>query len=1034
MRKLAFLSIVTVFLFLSALPVRADDTVLFTANVSPDALLMFDLSGSMGANPGGDYNYQVSYIGNPDDNCTDTYTYPTYHASHPYQCASGGYIWGDSACNGPFYYSSGGGHSTNCSKLAIAKRAIFDLLDDNNGGSLTGADEDSLNVRFGYMRFLQCRVEDSTVDYNSGCNTLRRGFDFKYKKLYDDYIEPEDNMWWTALASQLKEGKKYLDDHKATDTAKECRKKFLILVTDGWDTVACNGDRESDEPTTRSFGYKRRRATVAAVKAAVEAGYYVFAVGFGADMPLTERNTLNWVAYLGGTNNLAEDDSGDTGAITFSSNPCEEYASCIADAALYCSDPGNPDDPDCKQRNCKNAPNDPGYKNLNGYAFLAQDATALGKSLQSIIKWIKEKSFSFTAPTVPSVRLTDTENVYISSFTPNTTPFWYGDLKAYALNTNGTLPVDGDGFPSQAPVWEASPLLGSTNPDSRNIYTAKSGSRIDFKYASLTNGDLGVASDTDRDKLIKHVRGYDVWDIDGDTNTSETRKFKLGDVYHSQAVIVGAPSIFFFDDGYSGTGGFYDTKKTRTKIILAGANDGMLHAFDAAAGTERWAFIPPSLLTNLKTMKTNWDAYKSTGSAGDHLYYVDASPRVSDVWFYSSDTDTSKSVGEWKTVLINGLRKGGKTYFALDVTDTTNPVYLWEFPKSTDATTLALVGESWSDPTIGKVKIEVGGELYERWVAFIGGGCDPAERRRETIEGVDGRAFFVVDIKTGNILWQFKYDGGDAIKKEMKYSLPASATAVDTNTDGFVDKVYIGDLGGQVWVFDVSFNEATKKSNSLWSGKRLFKAPGSGSEKHNVYYQVSVAFDKNGIPWALFGTGDRENPIESGTERFYAVKDDGLGDYPRDEGNLKDVTSDGNNSFIPPAEPKKGWYIRLTNNKEQALAKPVVYNNLVYFTTFSPKEEDSDVCTTGGTARLYVMYYLSGGGALEVDAMSDFDGSAGTRSKIIGSGLPSAPSITINSQGQATIIVGTTESQVYSQQAFSPPTNKLMLYWRDVLY
>jgi hypothetical protein len=1017
MRKLAFLTIVAVFLFLSAIPLRADDTVLFTANVSPDALIMFDLSGSMGSNPGGDYNYQVGYIGNPDDNCTDTYTYPTYHASHPYKCASGGYIWADSACNGPFYYSSGGGHSTDCSKLAIAKRAMFDLLDDNNGGQLTGADEDSLNVRFGYMRFLECDTEDSTVDYNSGCNTLRRGFDFKYKKLYEDYIEPEVNLWWTALASQLKEGKKYLDDHKATDTAKECRKKFLVLVTDGWDTVACGNSRSiGDEYVTHSFGYMRRRATVAAVKAAVEAGYYVFAIGFGADMPSTERNTLNWVAHLGGTNNLTESDSGDTGAITFDSNPCLEYGSCSPN-----------------QADCTNAPNDPGYKNLNGYAFLAQDATTLGKSLQTVMKWIKEKAFSFTAPTVPSVRLTDTENVYISSFAPNTTPFWKGDLKAYALNINGTLPVDGDGFPSNSPVWEASPLLGSINPDSRKIYTYRQGSQKELTSGNISKEDLGVGTDDERNALIKHVRGYDAWDTDQDTNTSETRRFKLGDIYHSQAVIVGAPSIFFFDDGYSGTGGFYDTKKTRTKVILAGANDGMLHAFDAATGAERWAFIPPSLLPRLKTMKTDWDTYKSTGLPGDHLYYVDASPRVFDVWFYSSSTDTSKTVDEWKTVLINGLRKGGKTYFALNITDTTNPVYLWEFPKSTDATTLALVGESWSDPTIGKVKVEVGGELYERWVAFIGGGCDPAERRRETLEGVDGRAFFVVDIKTGDILWQFKYDGADAIKKEMKYSLPASATAVDTNTDGFVDKVYIGDLGGQVWVFDVSFNEATKKSNSLWSGKRLFKAPGSGSEKHNVYYQVSVAFDKNGIPWVLFGTGDRENPIESGTERFYSVKDDGLGDYPRDEGNLINVTSGGNNSFIPPAEPKKGWYIRLTNVKEQALAKPVVYNNLVYFTTFSPKE-DADICTTGGTARLYVMYYLSGGGALEVDAVSDFDGSAGTRSKIIGSGLPSAPSITINSQGQATIIVGTTESQVYSQEAFSPASNKAMLYWRDVLY
>jgi type IV pilus assembly protein PilY1 len=433
-------------------------------------------------------------------------------------------------------------------------------------------------------------------------------------------------------------------------------------------------------------------------------------------------------------------------------------------------------------------------------------------------------------------------------------------------------------------------------------------------------------------------------------------------------------------------------------------------------------------------MKTNWDGYKATGVAGDHLYYVDSSPRVSDVWFYKTSSDITKSVDEWRTVLINGLRKGGKTYFALDITDTTNPVYLWEFPKSTDAATLALVGGSWSDPTIGRVKIEDGTELYERWVAFIGGGFDAKEGRRETTDAIDGKAFFVVDVKTGDILWQFNYDAADDIKKWMKHSVPAPATAVDTNSDGYVDRVYIGDLGGQVWVFDLSFNAITKKSNSLWSGKRLFKSPAGGTERHNIYYQPAVAFDKNEIPWVFFGTGDRENPIESGTERFYAVKDDGLGDYPRDEGNLKDVTSDGNNTFLPPIDPKKGWYIRLTNQKEQVLAKPAVFNNLVYFTSFSPKETDSDVCTTGGTARLYVMEYRSGGGALEVDAMADLAGPAGTRWKIIGSGLPSAPIITIDSKGQATVNIGTTELQVSSQKAFSPSRNRALLYWREVHY
>jgi hypothetical protein len=92
--------------------------------------------------------------------------------------------------------------------------------------------------------------------------------------------------------------------------------------------------------------------------------------------------------------------------------------------------------------------------------------------------------------------LTDAERVYISSFAPNTTPFWKGDIKAHALDLDGTLPVDGNGIPTGPPVWEAQKVLENTNPDTRTIYTYKSGIRVEFTYANLTNGDLGVSTDT----------------------------------------------------------------------------------------------------------------------------------------------------------------------------------------------------------------------------------------------------------------------------------------------------------------------------------------------------------------------------------------------------------------------------------------------------------------------------------------------------------------------------------------------------------
>jgi type IV pilus assembly protein PilY1 len=649
-----------------------------------------------------------------------------------------------------------------------------------------------------------------------------------------------------------------------------------------------------------------------------------------------------------------------------------------------------------------------GGTDVSGHAYYADNPTQLRDALSQIFASVVECAYSFASPTVPSVRMIEKDILYISSFTPSEDSFWPGSLKAYQLNADGTLPVDVNGFPVQAPIWVAS-IPGS---GSRVIKTYVGGGLRDFTSANLTPPDLGLVTNPQRDALVSYIRSL-----------------PLGDIFHSNSVIVGPPTRFFEDIGFSGTGGFYERNEDRTKVIIVGANDGMLHAFNTATGVEEWAFIPNSLLKNLKTMQTS------------HTFYVDSTPKVADVWFYSDPADTTKSWDEWRTVLVCGLRKGGQHYFALDITDTLNPKYLWQFPhpgdpKISDYNDFLnnILGESWSEPVIGKVKIEKGGNLVERWVAFIGGGFDSSERFDRN--AVVGQAFFVIDIKTGEIIWQFSYNNGDAVKKWMTYALPASPTTVDTNLDDYVDKVYIGDMGGQIWVFDVSFNESTKKSDSLWAGKRLFAAPKVvGVEKHNVYYAPAVSFDKNGIPWVYFGTGDRENPkdYKNEQERFYAVKDDGLGNYPRDEGDLKNVTSI--NTFTVD-NTKKGWYIKLEKSGrqlEKVLAKPAVFNRLVYFTTYT-YTESADLCAVGGVSKDYVVEYLSGGGALNVDDMSDFSGApSDDRSKDIGTGAPSAPVISVNMKGKASLIILTTSGQISSGGAFSPTTNRELLYWREVV-
>jgi type IV pilus assembly protein PilY1 len=859
-------------------------------------------------------------------------------------------------------------------------------------GDDTAGDYNAGNIRLG-RRNTSATV--CTTESTSTADAL--GIGSSFTNIFDR-INCESANSGTPLASSLNEAKLYLDAHKAGDSSKECRKKFVILITDGADTYACSGTGAE----TQTDQYKRRRESVAKAKALSDAGYKVFVVGFGAGMPYYLTNTLNWMAYYGGTDNAGVANSGDPTQYPIPAGSLypSGITSCLASS--YTSD--------SPFTHYYATSNDPGEASLSGYAFFAADASQLSAALKTIKTYIQEKSTSaFTGSAIPSVRFVDNDIVYVSSLE---IPSWKGDLKAYQLNADGTLPIDATTKKITAsPIWDAGVKLNQKTPSDRKIYTYLGGAdKEDFKSSNpnLTKEALGVPDDINRQKIIDHVRGIDAYDLNTNGNTTEPREWKLGDMFHSNAVIVGEPSRFFVDEGFSGTGGFYQANKDRTKVVIVGANDGMLHTFNASTGVEEWGFIPNSLLKNLQSMIST------------HTYYVDSSPKVADVWFYSDSTDSTKSADEWKTVLICGLRKGGKTYFALNITDTLNPQYLWEFPKPTDSVTLAKVGQSWSEPVIGRVKIEVGGELYERWVAFIGGGFDYTNNT--------GKAFFVIDIKTGDIIKEFSGMEG------MNYSFAAPPAVVDTNSDGFIDKIYIGDLGGQMWVFDVSFDGANKKSNSKWTGKRLFIAPSSDTEKHRIYYQPAVAFDRYGNPWVYFGTGDREHPndLSNPAERFYAVKDSGIGNFPRSETDLLDVTS--SNTFTPTS--KDGWYIQLeksTQKSEKVLAKPVVFNKLVYFTTYV-YTTTANPCSVPGEAKLYIVEYLSGGGALEVDDLIDLAGSPSQqRSKTIGPGGPSNPVITVDVKGKASVTVGTTSDQVFSTQILSHSKSKEILYWREVI-
>jgi type IV pilus assembly protein PilY1 len=517
---------------------------------------------------------------------------------------------------------------------------------------------------------------------------------------------------------------------------------------------------------------------------------------------------------------------------------------------------------------------------------------------------------------------------------------------------------------------------------------------------------LGVSTSTERDNLINYIRGIDTIDEDGDLNVTEERQWKLGDIFHSSPVLVTPPISPSTDAGYLA---FRDAQKNRTTIVLAGANDGMLHAFQESTGTELWGFIPPDQLGQLDLLAR---------LSGGHQFFADSSPVVADV----------KIGGTWKTVAVFGERRGGRNYHALDITDTTNPQYLWSF---TDGN----LGETWSEPAIGKVKMADGTTKY---VAFVGGGYDYDDNN------VTGKAVQAIDLATGTKLWEYYNSSSSDDRQYMNYSIPANPTIADLDRDGFIDRLYVGDVGGQLWKFDLSA-AATLSSGLVnnWTGKRVFDAPpaappagasppaGEFYPEQAIYAAPVPAFDEQKNLWIYFGTGDRNHPNNTtAPNRFYGIKDNvGMTNGSvLTEANLVNVTSANANAT-------QGWYF-LLGADEKVLASADVFNKVVFFSTFLPTSA-SACASGGGAAKLYAVQIDTGYAAVDFStgvALASTDASK-TRSMTIGSGIPSKPVIVLTESGatiSTSVIAATTSQQLPSNPAPPPSAMRKVLYWRDV--
>jgi type IV pilus assembly protein PilY1 len=411
---------------------------------------------------------------------------------------------------------------------------------------------------------------------------------------------------------------------------------------------------------------------------------------------------------------------------------------------------------------------------------------------------------------------------------------------------------------------------------------------------------------------------------------------------------------------------------------------------------------------------------------------------------------------EWKTVLIGGLRQGGKGYYALDITNpaaASYPGYLWEYPIEGDAASLALLGESWSEPVITKVKVKIGTVTYERWVAIVGGGYavtgDPNNAGYAAANPA-GRGIFMIDVKTGKLLAKKVFGVGAGQVPTMVYAIPSTPAVLDLDFDGFADVVYVGDLGGNMWKWVISapggdpVNDVTADiTQPSWPFKKFFTTPGvtigASTFYKSVFYPPAATFVGKKL-WLAWGTGERTNlrfvdPNTGSTadnNRLYAMKD--LDPYEVSapplatltEANLDANPSDTSCNALSTG--KVGYYI-VAQNSEKFVTNFEIFSFYIFAGAFTPTVT-TDPCASGGTAALYVTKIDCGAGFFPNTV------SPTPRRLTLGAGMPTDPRLTISSDGGASdsnrVIVNKQQGDVSNIKAPEIPNGGAgVLYWRE---
>ncbi len=615
-----------------------------------------------------------------------------------------------------------------------------------------------------------------------------------------------------------------------------------------------------------------------------------------------------------------------------------------------------------------------------GEYFLASDVTSLTAALTEIVTNIFDRDISFTAPAVAVNAFNRTQHLndlYVSVFRATDHVHWPGNMKKYRINgttiedVNGNDAVDPNtGFFADtsknfwaqgsivdgADVYQGGVANALPSPALRKLYTNNGSSDLTAVSNHISTANLGAfdgadfgltgaAGEPSLSNLIEWMRGVDV--KDEDSNPETLVRYAMGDTLHSQpAALV-----------YGRSGGSYDV------ILFSATNDGYLHAVNADTGQEMWSFVPRELLINMYDFYENENVdFKTYGIDGDIIPIV-----------YDENEDGIIDTTDDFVRLVFGMRRGGDNYYMIDVTNPNAPKLEWirSFPE---------MGESWSSPVVARVKVNSQTQASPQdAVLVIGGGYDTSHDAPAHPDSADveGAAIFMLDLETGDQIWRAGRDqNANLTAAKMTRAIPSRIRVIDVTGDGYADRMYAADLGGQIWRFDIANGQAP---NSLVRGGVIARLGAEGlstpaaGDTRRFYTTPDVAMFKDSRHDRRYlainiGSGYRAHPLDnSATDRFYSLRDPNLftpltqtqyNNYPIiTDSDLIDVA--GQLDTVIPADGD-GWMMTLPAN-EKVLSDAQTFDNSVYFVSFEPQVNSADPCQAGlSLNRLYRMDIVNG--------------------------------------------------------------------------